>query len=1233
MIKKEFLCFTLYAIIIYLTGGTLKPALAATQPAGGHETHFCGVIDGQLNKRYSDQFPNRNYARTFAANLNVGEPRTVRLIYFLPNDRPYRPEMVQHMKDEILKIQAFYLEAMEAHGYQDMTFKIETDAQGKPVVHRVDGQQSEIYYVDDTSSTVRAEIRQLFDVWQNIYFIVVDSDINRIGTGVGNSRVRGNAGSYGKNGGDVLIPVRHFQDRKLSAHEIGHAFGLQHDFRSGGYIMSYGAGYNRAPRDGPNQDRLSKCNADFLSVNPYFNPDVPTEGGGSPAIELTSARTYPAGSESVDIQVRVTDPEGIHQVILFVESVTLLGPSGYPEIKACRHLMGEREVAVKFEYDGDVPGSSFTSLSTNTQQNIRIAAIDINGEASSSTFTLSAEPTGQADSSKAGVRIVEGTQEVREDNRYQTWNLPTGARFRIGKGGPGGGDRAAAFSPNGQYLAVSSGTGIWLYDTVNYREVALLSSQYPINSIAFSPDGNAIVGSQNQVWSIVTQEKIATFSPGRHVAFSPNGKTIASAAGRAIILWDIVTQQELVRMESEYIIDTLSASHDGALIAGAGWDGLVKVWEVNTGQLINTFRHDAWVNSITFSPTEDILASSSGDRTVKLWDTITGTEIYTIQNPDVTDAVAFSPDGKTLAWNGAGTYTLPDTINLWDMTTQSLVAVYEIPTSVSNFINCLALSPDGKTFVTVDHFYDIVKVWDINTGNTIDLGHIGLSPFHFDLPNRGLTPISFSPDSTMLATGGTRGVKLWDVNTGRNVANIPIKPRHSVTHVSFSPDGRTLAYRISEEKFTRLWDVTTQTQTGIIENPSVEYWAFSPDGKTLASTARHIITLWDVVTGQQIATLEGPARRVSHITYSPDGNTLAAVSWDSTVRLWDIATNQTIETFEGTSYAAFSPDGTMLVFRANGSGLVVWNLITRDKTIIPKNDFMAFLPDSSMMLLRNFTYESLGSVTVWDAKTSTSITTLDSGIFAGQKRPIFSPDGKTLAIMGQDSTILFEPEVIYNQLPLSALSNANTESLLIAADVNNDGSVNILDLILITSNLDTKGTNLAADVNGDGVISILDLVIVAGMFDGAAAPSAQPQLPETLTAVEVRGWLADARRLEVKDPIIKRGIMMLEQLLAALTPKETELLANYPNPFNPETWIPYHLAEDAFVTLTIYDRAGQVVRTFDVGHRVAAFYESRSKAIYWDGRNRLGEPVASGVYFYTLTAGDYSATRKMLILK
>ena len=122
-------------------------------------------------------------------------------------------------------------------------------------------------------------------------------------------------------------------------------------------------------------------------------------------------------------------------------------------------------------------------------------------------------------------------------------------------------------------------------------------------------------------------------------------------------------------------------------------------------------------------------------------------------------------------------------------------------------------------------------------------------------------------------------------------------------------------------------------------------------------------------------------------------------------------------------------------------------------------------------------------------------------------------------------------------------------------------------------------------------------------------------------------------RYTVTAEDVKQSLIQLPNLVAYEIPAETQLLSNYPNPFNPETWIPYRLAEDAFAILTIYDRNGQIVRTIDVGHQTAAVYESRSKAVYWDGRNGLGEQVASGVYFYHLSAGDYSATRKMIILK
>ena len=103
--------------------------------------------------------------------------------------------------------------------------------------------------------------------------------------------------------------------------------------------------------------------------------------------------------------------------------------------------------------------------------------------------------------------------------------------------------------------------------------------------------------------------------------------------------------------------------------------------------------------------------------------------------------------------------------------------------------------------------------------------------------------------------------------------------------------------------------------------------------------------------------------------------------------------------------------------------------------------------------------------------------------------------------------------------------------------------------------------------------------------------------------------------------------------ISSVGSQESVLLANYPNPFNPETWIPYQLSESADVRVSIYSINGSLVRQLDLGHQSAGVYRSRSRAAYWDGRNEVGERVASGLYFYTLTAGDFTATRKMLIRK
>ena len=204
-------------------------------------------------------------------------------------------------------------------------------------------------------------------------------------------------------------------------------------------------------------------------------------------------------------------------------------------------------------------------------------------------------------------------------------------------------------------------------------------------------------------------------------------------------------------------------------------------------------------------------------------------------------------------------------------------------------------------------------------------------------------------------------------------------------------------------------------------------------------------------------------------------------------------------------------------------------------------------------------------------------------------------------------------------------------------DMNRDGEVSVLDMILVSRHLGRDASaNPQADVNQDGTINIQDLILVAqhlGESTASAAPSVIAINNGELTPTMIQAWITQAQTADDGSLAFREGIANLQRLLALLIPGETALLANYPNPFNPETWIPYQLAAAGEVEIVICDIRGIAIRRLALGHQPAGDYTARRRAAYWDGRNEFGELVASGVYFYTLTAGEYTATRKMLIRK
>ena len=664
--------------------------------------------------------------------------------------------------------------------------------------------------------------------------------------------------------------------------------------------------------------------------------------------------------------------------------------------------------------------------------------------------------------------------------------------------------------------------------------------------------------------------------------FSPDGKTLASLIDRRqVVLWNIENKTEKLTIDS---------------VKG---------------------------RSVRYSPDGKTLVC--GD---VLYDAITGEpKLLLLDGDGYRDYVEYSPDGETLA--GAG----EKGIRFWKLiieeATTDALPVGDTP------INILPTDPSA---VVVDNPKTNPTSVPFATSSTTVPGIRGLS---------------YSPDGTEVAIPCNLGIWIYDAVTNREVTllNRNLGGHNDVVvSVKYSPDGNTLASAASYgDNRIRVWDAKTKKHKFTMSRTNsfgrgfyyLNTLAFSPKSDILISTNRIGIDLWDPVTGEYKSSLLGHQGNKVNAIFSPDGNTIVTSGGDKIMLLWDFA-----------SYPIISISPASVTSLVIGEEITFTLNITNGKNLSGYQAAIKFDPDVLGYIETKYgDYLSDGvpiqpivnnhSGTIQLASLSLSDTSANgNGTLATIKFTVKSIETSKLAL--QD-VILSDIEGSKSYAWLDGaeiLKSITTEdgdiitcSTNNTADVNKDCVINIQDLVLVAINFGKGGEN-PADVNGDRKVDIIDLVLVAGAFGTTSgAPAVFADTQDMFSASNVQQWLNEARIVNIDDPAFQRGILILEQLLITSSPRETVLLPNYPNPFNPETWIPYQLSKSSDVTFTIYNMRGVVVRELALGHKPAGYYTSKNRAAYWDGRNQLGEKVAAGVYFSTFKAADYTATRKMLIRK
>ena len=675
----------------------------------------------------------------------------------------------------------------------------------------------------------------------------------------------------------------------------------------------------------------------------------------------------------------------------------------------------------------------------------------------------------------------------------------------------------------------------------------------------------------------------------------------------------------------------------------------INIWNIEARERITEWEIPARIDVAAFSPIDPLFAISFNDE-IHLWnwqiEAFRGKMIgqrrpwerchssgdggTTCSSRPRDHASVFTPDGRYLIVTSAR-----PGIELWDVKTRQLERHFEGHTG--NWVEGVAISPNGTHIATYEKDGNEVYVWDVDTQQLLWQEESGIS---------GISDVVFSPDNRHLYVAAQTGtlnrsggrpwegwddhVRVRDVKSGQQMDTFGSEFR-ILKEITLSPDGKTMLLYYWDAVV--LWDLATKIVNS--EKPATKkqlrIWVdfvygwdnvLSPDGRTFVSSSGYFIKTWDIPSQQMQLLVSAEGELFREFAISPDGERLA-IGKDPWFEVRDLQTGKVETEFRhiyGIADSAFSASGRWLAVEDWGYILIfdLDNPATAQKLVPPNRtnaistDWITFCGNDEYLIAAD-RVNSNQRILLWRRADNK---------FVFQRMwhiPLFyrssgsslrlNPDGSILLALSQEGELqiwILTPTTIELVATLPGVGfPAHFSSDGRYLFTNRDDSLQIWDWQTETP-LEHSSIPKYFDISQDR--SVLTSYAETGqiqIWDGKALLPSQP------VAVEPGG----------------------KQIVIFGEVKRNQLLQNFPNPFNPETWIPFRLANESHVTIYIYNTAGQLVRRLSLGTMPAGDYSSQSQAVHWDGRNNNGESVSSGVYLYTIHAGDFSAIRKMLIRK